>query len=79
MNDTEIELNNAIVTTEQVAIITIDGHTESYRLHELGGILSRLDVDATRGKVLKHYNRSHEELLEIFGHALTMIGGFKQT
>lgn len=77
MNDTEIKLHGATVTTEQVAIITINDHTDTYRLPELAGILHRLDVDSTRAKVLKHYDRSHEELLEIFGHALKMIGGLK--
>lgn len=75
MNDTKIELHNATVTTETVAVITIDEHTERYSIHNIAGILHRLDVNATRGKVLKHYNRSHEELLEIFGHALKMLGG----
>lgn len=77
MNDTEIELHGATVTTEDVAIITIDNETESYRIKDVAGILHRLDVDSTRGKVLRHYNKSHEELLEIFGHALKMLGGFK--
>ena len=77
MNDTEIELHGATVKTEQSAIITIDNHTDAYRINDIAGILHRLDVDSTRGKVLKHYNKSHEELLEIFGHALKLLGGLK--